>query len=71
VKEESKGVSHMNIEQIATYIKEKRIMEALNEIKPMFEETEKRSLFYWRTQLRSFETVETFYHAAIIRKNAL
>ncbi|MED4990335.1 tetratricopeptide repeat protein [Geobacillus sp. NFOSA3] len=52
----------MNIERIATYIKEKRIMEALNEIKPVLAETEKRLLFYWRTQLRSFETVEPFYH---------
>lgn len=28
----------------------------------MLAETEKRLLFYWRTQLRSFETVEPFYH---------
>ncbi|EZP77409.1 hypothetical protein H839_07229 [Parageobacillus genomosp. 1] len=51
----------MNIERIATYIKEKRIIEALEEIKPMLQEANGRP-FCWRMPLRAWQSADSFHH---------
>ena len=51
----------MNIERIATYIKEKRIIEALEEIKPMLQQANGRP-FCWRVPLRAWQTADSFHH---------
>jgi tetratricopeptide (TPR) repeat protein len=50
----------MNIERIATYVKEKRIIEALEEIKPMLQKIEHP--FRWRALLRTWNTADSFHH---------
>jgi tetratricopeptide (TPR) repeat protein len=51
----------MDIERIATYIKEKRIIEALEEIKPMLQKAKEHPLC-WRMPLQAWQTADSFHH---------
>ncbi|EID44192.1 bacteriocin-processing peptidase family protein [Parageobacillus thermoglucosidasius] len=51
----------MDIGRIATHINEKRIIEALEEIKPMLQKAKEHPLS-WRMLLQEWQTADPFYH---------